>query len=64
MIVSFPRDVVRRLEDIERDEGIPVAEQVHQAVAVWTHLRGDDERRVAGFAVMGIVVLRIGTGPN
>ncbi|MBB3952618.1 hypothetical protein [Aureimonas jatrophae] len=58
MNVVVEEDVLDRLEAIERDEGIPVERQIRQAVAVWSHLEGSDERRIAGLAVMRIVVAR------
>lgn len=65
MILALPNDVALRLDAIEAEEGIPPAELAHQAIAVWSQLRGEGERRAVGFAVMQIVVARLRTrGPE
>lgn len=58
MMVSLPPLVLARLRRIELEEGVPVLEQIQQAVAVWSWLSGDDERRSVGLTIMGIVTYR------
>ncbi|WP_279483214.1 hypothetical protein [Aureimonas sp. SK2] len=58
MILALPADVQARLAEIERDEGIPPLEIAHQAIAVWSQLRGDDERKCVGVSVMAHVMYR------
>lgn len=64
MIVSLPPSVQARLDTIEMEEGIPVLEQVQQGVSVWSHLRGEAERRIVGFAIMRVVTYRDTTGSD
>lgn len=47
------------LREIAAQEGIDPAVVVDQAVAVWTQLRGDDERKRVGLVAMGVVVDRL-----
>lgn len=45
MILTFPADVLDRLEEIERDEGCPPEETIRTAVGVWTLMNADDRRQ-------------------
>jgi hypothetical protein len=58
MIIAFPRDVLSRLDHIERQEGTPAIEVVHQAVAVWSYMTADERRRLGQVAI-GLVAQRI-----
>ena len=55
MIIVFSPRVRQRLVEIERDEGIPAAELVHQATEIWTIL-GPDDRRALGLAAMSLAL--------
>lgn len=58
MTVIFPPDVLARLSAIEAAEGMPVADIVHEAVAVWSYLNGDERRRL-GQGALGMLVERL-----
>lgn len=57
MVIAFPSDVRSRLDAIERNEGVPALEIVHQAVAVWSQLDGEERRRM-GMVALGLVMER------
>ena len=58
MIITFEKRIQDRLDQIERDEGIPPVEFVHQAVEVWS-LADADMRRALGLAVMRWVLEKV-----
>ncbi|MEC5289959.1 hypothetical protein VSX64_09865 [Aurantimonas sp. C2-6-R+9] len=58
MIISFEKRIQDRLDQIERDEGIPPVEFVHQAVEVWS-LADADMRRALGVCVMRWVLEKV-----
>lgn len=55
MIVSFPRPVLARLTHLERSEGVPPVEVVHQAVDIYSHLDADERHRMGVFALSLVV---------
>lgn len=57
MVIALSAAVLARLSAVEADAGIPVIDQVHQAVEVWSHLTGD-ERRMLGVMAMKLVIAR------
>ncbi|KQT61190.1 MULTISPECIES: hypothetical protein [unclassified Aureimonas] len=61
MVIAFPSDVLARLRSIEASEGVPATEVVHQAVAVWSYLDGDERQRL-GQTALGLVVERLKEG--
>lgn len=46
MIVTFPKDVMERLAEIEEREGIPPEDLIREAVAVWSFMPREDRFRV------------------
>ena len=60
MIVFSPR-VRQRLIEIEREEGVPAVEIVHQATEIWTTL-GPDDRRALGLAAMSLALQSLKKG--
>lgn len=58
MILALEPRTRSRLDLIESEEGVPALEVAHQAVDAWSHLRGEEERRAATWAVMQIVARR------
>lgn len=63
MILALEPRTRARLDLVEAEEGVPAVEVAHQGVEAWSHLRGEDERRAATWAVMNIVARR-GRGPG
>ncbi|GGD25927.1 hypothetical protein [Aureimonas glaciei] len=61
MVIAFPSDVLARLRHIERSEGVPVLDVVHQAVAVFSYLDVDERQRL-GQVALGLVVERMKGG--
>ncbi|WP_062236547.1 hypothetical protein [Aureimonas sp. N4] len=57
MIVALRPDVKARLEAIEVEDGMPVLDQIVQAVEVWSHLT-TPERKTIGIIAMQLVVAR------
>ncbi|WP_158871356.1 hypothetical protein [Antarcticirhabdus aurantiaca] len=58
MVIALPAAVRARLAAIEADEGVPVAELIHQAVDVWSRLDADG-RKILGIAALQLVVERM-----
>lgn len=46
MIVTFPKDVLERLQEIEEKEGIAREDLVREAVAIWTFMPREERFRV------------------
>ncbi|GGD87984.1 hypothetical protein GCM10011390_03440 [Aureimonas endophytica] len=57
MVIALRPDVRERLDAIEREDGIPVLDQIVQAVEVWSHLTGP-ERHALGIIAMQLVAAR------
>ncbi|WP_294640415.1 hypothetical protein [uncultured Aureimonas sp.] len=57
MVIALRPDVRERLVEIELEDGVPVLEQVMQAVEVWSHLT-TPERRTIMMLAMRIIAQR------